>query len=310
MDNWSVEETCARIRALGPDYVTVSIACAEAQIEGKVLNSMSSQEVETTLKGELGVTSFGLRKTLAKAIEGWKREYPSASSTVMKKAKNGRESTVEETRRHLYKSQRSSDASCKRPPPTSVSQRSVDPKIAREQPPQNEDSQTRKKRRIAPTFVGPCRITVTHRAAVSQLVDYTNRKEIALQRGEFGTVGYKYEPEADFVDAILEGEDVVAADAKEAAMERRIEEQCSELSSNEEPWEVNDDDDDDYDVTGDPQNDEDSEPDVEEETEEEEDKGDEEEGAYREIEIGFAGDGMEPEGQSNVISLDSDEEHY
>ncbi|KAJ3185063.1 hypothetical protein HDU87_002629 [Geranomyces variabilis] len=223
METWSAAQLAANISLLGPDFAA---AWAGSSLTGRNLAEAPTADVPNLLR-DAGVTSLGIRKKLARAIEAWKlvatrdihiptpatqKELTTSKpeNTHIKGEKRPAAAVTAEDVRSVYKSTAPVTGSTPTPTP---SKKSVPP------PP------TFKRRRIAPQFLGAAKEERIS-AKPGPLEDWTARKEDALNRNIIDTIGYARKLDADAAgEAVDEFAPDASSDEDEQEMERILNEE-------------------------------------------------------------------------------------
>ncbi|KAJ3169555.1 hypothetical protein HDU88_000746 [Geranomyces variabilis] len=230
MEFWSATQLAAKVSSLGPDF---DAAWAGSSLTGRDLAKASTADVPNLLR-DAGVASLGIRKKLAKAIEGWKLDTVPANHNPAPTP--GAEAIGKLDNTHIRGEKRSSAAATKdlrlvnklapvapRAIPTVTGRTPPPPK--RSLPPPTADPSPSKKRRIAPQYLGAAKEERTA-AKPGPLEDWTARKEDALNRNIVDTIGYACEVDGDATgEAIDEFAPDALSDEEEREMERILNEE-------------------------------------------------------------------------------------
>ncbi|KAI8593133.1 hypothetical protein BDZ88DRAFT_448673 [Geranomyces variabilis] len=231
MEFWSATQLAAKVSSLGPDFAA---AWAGSSLTGRDLAKASTADVPNLLR-DAGVTSLGIRKKLAKAIEGWKLDTVPAKHIPAPTA--GAESTGKPDNTRIRGGKRSAAAATEDlrlvNKSALVAPRAIATAIGRTPPPPKKkslapptaDPSPSKKRRIAPQYLGAAKEERTA-AKPGPLEDWTARKEDALNRNIVDTIGYACEVDDDATgEAIDEFAPDASSDEEEREMERILNEE-------------------------------------------------------------------------------------
>ncbi|KAI8821403.1 uncharacterized protein EV422DRAFT_528036 [Fimicolochytrium jonesii] len=222
LDSWTSEELASAISALGPEFEEVSQTFADRQITGKFLYGASPQVLYVKLKGDLGVKAFDVRTKLLGQIDKWKTDTQENGDEQGDGLGSGQESTlatdVREAKPPDLSAKRAREDPIPNPGPTAKSTESPSPVLVSSSTTSLPGSPP-KKRRITPKLIGPVRTRIHTFASTTQLSDFTQRKEEALNQGVAGPVGYRNESEFADGDLVVEGEDKAQVELEEEVEE-------------------------------------------------------------------------------------------
>ncbi|KAJ3150982.1 hypothetical protein HDU86_006238 [Geranomyces michiganensis] len=226
MESWTAAHTAAKVSSLGSEYAA---AWAGSSLTGRDFAAAAPADLPNLLR-DAGVTSLGIRKKLAKAIEAWKLDtVPEGPRNVPGNRPNppaGDDDSGEPTRKpaimhpHTRIEKKRMDMSdnvqilpdrCR----TVDAPRAAAPPLAPASP--TTDPSPPKRRRIAPQFLGAAKEERVA-AKAGPLEDWTARKEDALNHNIVDPIGYACNEENDG-----EAMDEIAPDASAEEEEREME---------------------------------------------------------------------------------------
>ncbi|KAJ3188340.1 hypothetical protein HDU85_005491 [Gaertneriomyces sp. JEL0708] len=186
---------------------TVIAALRTKNFDCKDVTECHEDDLDEKLR-DLGVSSFGLRRKLLRAIVMFRKASAVPTQGFIGEAKPPTVSV------HLpspfvddvaSKEQAATELGCSRKRPMSIALKDDTVENSTELP-------AGKRRRVTPDFIGPVRTSITKPATKSQLADFSDRKELALKVGHLDPVGYSFaEDGVDSADLIVETDNHLSA---------------------------------------------------------------------------------------------------